>query len=285
MEHRSGCAFCGKELGYIAESEEMKCIFCRNVFKSQAKCVDGHFICGACHSLSANDLIERFTVASLSRDPLDMAITLMKSPAVKMHGPEHHFLIPAVLLSAFSRMRLRRGKRGEDQKGPATGRESPRRLLRFLWRLRGRGRHRHICERHNGRHAFIPRGMEAVQPHNRALPRGHRRGGRTAVLQKKLLSCDPRGSQVRGRRVSREDERRSGRIEMPVSPPEQGMQEGQVPVLSRSERVTGCRSERLNEAPHARTYPHIRPELCSAAACRRPARPCVTTAISRHSAI
>ena len=30
-----------------------------------------------------------------------MAITLMKSPSVKMHGPEHHFLVPAVLLSAF----------------------------------------------------------------------------------------------------------------------------------------------------------------------------------------
>jgi hypothetical protein len=102
MEHRNGCAFCGKELQYIAESEEMKCIFCRNIFKSQAKCVDSHFVCEACHSLSANDLIERFTVASLARDPLDMAITLMKSPAVKMHGPEHHFLIPAVLLSAFS---------------------------------------------------------------------------------------------------------------------------------------------------------------------------------------
>jgi hypothetical protein len=30
-----------------------------------------------------------------------MALILMQHPAVKMHGPEHHFLVPAVLLSAY----------------------------------------------------------------------------------------------------------------------------------------------------------------------------------------
>jgi hypothetical protein len=30
-----------------------------------------------------------------------MAITLMKDRRLKMHGPEHHFLVPAVLLAAY----------------------------------------------------------------------------------------------------------------------------------------------------------------------------------------
>jgi len=30
-----------------------------------------------------------------------MALILMQHPAVKMHGPEHHFLVPAVLLAAY----------------------------------------------------------------------------------------------------------------------------------------------------------------------------------------
>jgi hypothetical protein len=34
-------------------------------------------------------------------DPLEMALALMRNPAVKMHGPEHHFLVPAVLLSSY----------------------------------------------------------------------------------------------------------------------------------------------------------------------------------------
>ncbi len=101
VEQKSGCALCGKELLYTVQTEEMQCVFCGKVFKSQAKCVDNHFVCDTCHSLPAMDLIEHSTIASASKDPLDMAITLMKSPGVKMHGPEHHFLVPAVLLSAF----------------------------------------------------------------------------------------------------------------------------------------------------------------------------------------
>ena len=101
MEYKSGCLFCGKELLYLKEPEELSCLFCKRVFSTQAKCVDNHFVCDACHALSANDLIERFTIASSSTDPVDMALTLMKSQSLKMHGPEHHFLVPAVLLCAF----------------------------------------------------------------------------------------------------------------------------------------------------------------------------------------
>jgi hypothetical protein len=100
-EHQSGCLLCGKELRYLAEPESMECVFCRKVFESQARCTDNHFVCDTCHSLSANDLIERAAIASTSTDPMEMAIAIMKGPSVKMHGPEHHFLVPAVLLSAF----------------------------------------------------------------------------------------------------------------------------------------------------------------------------------------
>lgn len=111
MEHKSGCVFCGKELLYLKEPEEIACLFCKGVFSTQAKCIDNHFVCDACHALSANDLIERFTIDSSSKDPIDMALTLMKSPSLKMHGPEHHFLIPAVLLSAFYNARTEFGEK------------------------------------------------------------------------------------------------------------------------------------------------------------------------------
>jgi hypothetical protein len=111
MEHKSGCLFCGKELLYLKEPEELPCLFCKRVFSTQAKCVDNHFVCDACHALSANDLIERFTIASSSTDPVAMALTLMKSPSLKMHGPEHHFLVPAVLLSAFYNAKAEPGEK------------------------------------------------------------------------------------------------------------------------------------------------------------------------------
>ena len=111
MEHKSGCLFCGKELIYLKEPEELQCIFCKRAFSTQARCVDHHFVCDACHALSANDLIERFTIDSSSKDPIAMALTLMKSRSLKMHGPEHHFLIPAVLLSAFCNARRESGEK------------------------------------------------------------------------------------------------------------------------------------------------------------------------------
>ncbi|MDQ1279070.1 MAG: hypothetical protein QG670_330 [Thermoproteota archaeon] len=50
---------------------------------------------------SAIELIEGYCTASTMENPLEMALILMRNPAVKMHGPEHHFLIPAVLLSSY----------------------------------------------------------------------------------------------------------------------------------------------------------------------------------------
>jgi len=51
--------------------------------------------------LAANDLIEQYCLHTGQTDPLEIAVTLMKNPALKMHGPEHHLLVPAVLLAAF----------------------------------------------------------------------------------------------------------------------------------------------------------------------------------------
>ncbi|HME45839.1 MAG TPA: DUF5714 domain-containing protein [Syntrophorhabdales bacterium] len=126
MEHKSGCLFCGKELLYLKEPQDIACVFCKGVFSTQAKCIDNHFVCDACHALSANDLIERFTIESSSKDPIAMALTLMKSPGLKMHGPEHHFLIPAVLLSAFYNAR---GESGEKEKKIKLARKRAEKVL------------------------------------------------------------------------------------------------------------------------------------------------------------
>jgi hypothetical protein len=47
------------------------------------------------------DLIERVCMATDIAEPLAIACQLMDHPAVKMHGPEHHFLVPAALLAAY----------------------------------------------------------------------------------------------------------------------------------------------------------------------------------------
>ena len=97
----SNCLICGSPLVYLTEVKPLKCYLCGGEFLSEASCERGHFVCDGCHSSSANELIERICIQSGSLKAVDLAIELMKAPSISMHGPEHHFLVPAVLLTAY----------------------------------------------------------------------------------------------------------------------------------------------------------------------------------------
>ncbi len=101
MEQRTGCLICGKELTYFPQPVEMECVFCRNTVSTSVQCVDGHFICDACHGSSAMEYITGFCVQSEEENPYSILMQAMDDARIKMHGPEHHFLVPATLLSAY----------------------------------------------------------------------------------------------------------------------------------------------------------------------------------------
>jgi len=92
---------CGKPLRYLETPEKRECAYCHEVRPTNTVCTDGHFVCDRCHQLGADDAIEQYCVKTEETDPIRMAITLMQNPVVNMHGPEHHFLVPAVLLAAY----------------------------------------------------------------------------------------------------------------------------------------------------------------------------------------
>lgn len=100
MEHQTGCLICGGDLIYADHATIATCCYCGGMEPTNMCCVNDHFVCDSCHNGSANDLTERYCCATDSIHPLAMALTLMRNPAFKMHGPEHHFLVPAVLLAA-----------------------------------------------------------------------------------------------------------------------------------------------------------------------------------------
>ena len=99
--HNKGCIICGKDLEYYDMNIELNCNVCAKKFNSNVKCIDGHFICDNCHRSDALEYIENYCMNSLEADPAKIAVEIMKNPKIKMHGPEHHFLVPAVLLSAY----------------------------------------------------------------------------------------------------------------------------------------------------------------------------------------
>ena len=64
-------------------------------------CLDGHYVCDKCHSFSANELIEKHCLIADNTNPIEILLFLMRNPKINMHGPEHHFLVCAVLLAAY----------------------------------------------------------------------------------------------------------------------------------------------------------------------------------------
>jgi len=101
MEERSGCLVCGKRLVYSDRHTPKRCFLCCKTAQGHTRCSAGHFVCDRCHALGAEELIERVCRGTDERDPVRIASLLMGTAAVKMHGPEHHFLVPAALLSAY----------------------------------------------------------------------------------------------------------------------------------------------------------------------------------------
>lgn len=100
--HATGCLVCGDELVYAAAASPARCAICDAEEPSVARCRDGHYVCDACHSGTAKDVIERACRGHQGTDPVRLATALMRHPSVKMHGPEHHFLVPAALVATWA---------------------------------------------------------------------------------------------------------------------------------------------------------------------------------------
>jgi hypothetical protein len=99
--HNSGCIICGCDLEYLDKNVESSCCVCNKQYESNVRCKDGHYVCDDCHRAEALEYIESYCKNTLETDPIKIAVEIMKNPKVKMHGPEHHFLVPAVLLACY----------------------------------------------------------------------------------------------------------------------------------------------------------------------------------------
>ena len=94
------CLICGAPLAYLDEDTEMECALCHKKQYSKAKCVKGHFVCDACHTSGLDGMIA-ICMRSTSIDPIEILENMMKMPYCHMHGPEHHTMVGAALLTAY----------------------------------------------------------------------------------------------------------------------------------------------------------------------------------------
>lgn len=95
------CLVCGKPLIYFDRAREMICESCGGRFLSNASCEDGHFVCDACHGKRGFEAVMEHCLESGGKNPVQLADRIMENAYIHMHGPEHHVMVGAALITAF----------------------------------------------------------------------------------------------------------------------------------------------------------------------------------------
>lgn len=95
-----GCMVCGKEIVYASEERRVNCHYCGREEKSSALCAGGHFVCDDCHRRDGLAAIRIYCAESRGIDLIEMLKDIRQNPAIPMHGPEHHAMVPGIIVAA-----------------------------------------------------------------------------------------------------------------------------------------------------------------------------------------
>ena len=94
------CLICKAPLEYLEKDELMECAICHRREPSKTRCLNGHYVCNECHT-QGMDAIMGVCLSSESSDPIEIIRQMMALPFCHMHGPEHHVMVGAALLTAY----------------------------------------------------------------------------------------------------------------------------------------------------------------------------------------
>lgn len=98
--HPEECLICKAPLEYLVRDEDMECAICHKKESSKTRCVNGHYVCNDCHT-QGMDTIFGLCLAETSADPAAILRRMMDLSFCHMHGPEHHVMVGAALLTAY----------------------------------------------------------------------------------------------------------------------------------------------------------------------------------------
>jgi hypothetical protein len=100
-EHGIGCTVCGAPLIYRPQAVMMKCEVCRQDYETNVACSKGHYVCDNCHRKDILSFVEEICLETSVTDPVELAQTIFALPELKMHGPEYHSIVPAIIVAAY----------------------------------------------------------------------------------------------------------------------------------------------------------------------------------------
>lgn len=95
------CLICGAPLRYAEADQEMECAICHKKERSKTTCENGHYVCNDCHTNGMDRVIPFCLQEQTEKNPIHLLEAMMAMPFCHMHGPEHHVLVGAALLTAY----------------------------------------------------------------------------------------------------------------------------------------------------------------------------------------
>lgn len=126
MNTETGCLVCGRPIVYSTQSATYACSLCGGSFEANAVCEEGHYVCDKCHSsartgetapgvfvgqgnkedaplqpVPGEEGFLGLIRATDERDPGRIFRRVVSLESVHMHGPEHHSIVPCVMLAAY----------------------------------------------------------------------------------------------------------------------------------------------------------------------------------------
>ena len=94
------CLICKAPLEYLDSDDLMECAVCHKKEHSKTRCIHGHYVCNECHTTGIDTIIG-LCLTETSKNPVEIIEKMMSLPFCHMHGPEHHVMVGAALLTAY----------------------------------------------------------------------------------------------------------------------------------------------------------------------------------------
>lgn len=231
------CLICGAPLEYLETDVQMQCEICRKKELAKTRCVNGHYVCSDCH-MQGLDTIIGLCMKETSRNPVVIIEKMMALPFCHMHGPEHHVMVGAALLTAYhnaggdialSDALMEMLRRGKSVPGGACG----------FWGCVRRGdQHGDVRLDHLQVNAADRRAVCAVAQNDGGRARADRRDRRPALLQARLVPVHSHGDRFCEGALRHRAAKAGGRV--PLRRAEQSVHRKALP-LQRGKPLSACR--------------------------------------------
>ena len=81
--------------------QQRECARCGKKVFDREVCENGHFVCDECRRRAGSKAIYDTCIRSDSKNPIDLALSIMKDSSIRMHDLKHHTLVASSLLTAY----------------------------------------------------------------------------------------------------------------------------------------------------------------------------------------